>query len=753
MPLIGVSQLRLAPEALVPPPSAAPRQSKGIQNKPIKKFPAPEQLREPALQAAPKSRRGILNKAIARHHLGRANSRNIAVASVLSCINTSLIRALNLDPVKSQRLRVNWRRYLASYRAESATASPVPAAIDQFPDAQVVRTMPAPTSPVPLLKRRADMSEDSASVGLADTTGFDQVQDVAQGLCPSDEIPKVVKPTQVESISLKDEKYSALIDRGRKLDYKGYLTEEGRTLVVDTTQFMNDPDQRIKNSTGLAVAVQNNIRENQTEGWKELLQWVEDQLNSESSPGIEKVIFACTQGRHRSVAAAEILGNLWEAQIQHLSLEQNLKSRGEVLDLESYGMTKKKAAQSKIIRTAPAEPPALVMPCVKTGQLTSDFAAGGVYLGPQSRIISSSSTVRSQSSTLSIVEMLRWRSVAIEEILPSDTDLHINAEVFVFNVAVSVGGGGWREEAAKLQAAKARAKASSEQIQSDPDVSKILKHSEDAWAAQQKEHRRRLNAEGKSDAEIVRLMKSILNKLTIEKYDKLYQQLLICGMSEVSHVKVLIQEIMEKAQTQHNFIQMYAKLCADLADWFVENEISDAPEHGFKKILLGECQDMFERNLAPMDERSIKAEDLAEAQDKHKLSMLGNLKFIGALLERSMIKSSVVIGIAEDLLDEFSAPHLLESLACFLTSVGAKFDRPKWPHHERLKAIFIRVEEKRKDKVVPARIRFLLQDLLDLRASGWAEAGKVDGPMKIGDVHEKAAREKQDDSAGKLKRR
>merc|ERR1712007_357119 len=99
-----------------------------------------------------------------------------------------------------------------------------------------------------------------------------------------------------------------------------------------------------------------------------------------------------------------------------------------------------------------------------------------------------------------------------------------------------------------------------------------------------------------------------------------------------------------------------------------------------------------------MDEENIKAEDLAEARDKHKLSMLGNLKFIGALLERSMIKSSVVIGIAESLVNEFGAPHLLENLACFLTSVGAKFDKPDWQHHERLKAVFIRVEEKRKDK-------------------------------------------------------
>merc|ERR1712093_429072 len=117
---------------------------------------------------------------------------------------------------------------------------------------------------------------------------------------------------------------------------------------------------------------------------------------------------------------------------------------------------------------------------------------------------------------------------------------------------------------------------------------------------------------------------------------------------------------MEKANTQHHFIQMYSQLCADLADWFVENQIADTPEQDFKHILLGECQDAFEQRLQPMDKESIKAEDLAEAEDKHKLTMLGNIKFIGALLEKQMIKSGVLIGICEDLLCDEA--HLLESL-------------------------------------------------------------------------------------------
>merc|ERR1719486_440480 len=111
-----------------------------------------------------------------------------------------------------------------------------------------------------------------------------------------------------------------------------------------------------------------------------------------------------------------------------------------------------------------------------------------------------------------------------------------------------------------------------------------------SWLARQKALKEQVKkADGKTDAEIVRTMKSILNKLTIEKYDTLYRQMLTCGISSVEHVKILIHEVMEKATTQHHFIDMYAQFCQHLHEWFIENKVSDDPKNGFKRILLNEC--------------------------------------------------------------------------------------------------------------------------------------------------------------------
>lgn len=80
-----------------------------------------------------------------------------------------------------------------------------------------------------------------------------------------------------------------------------------------------------------------------------------------------------------------------------------------------------------------------------------------------------------------------------------------------------------------------------------------LEVSENSWGAQQ----RRLKSEAKDSKEQVsRTIKSILNKLTLEKFASLSQQLLECGIFSSEHLVVLTHEVFEKATTQHHFIDM-----------------------------------------------------------------------------------------------------------------------------------------------------------------------------------------------------
>merc|ERR1712224_444387 len=166
------------------------------------------------------------------------------------------------------------------------------------------------------------------------------------------------------------------------------------------------------------------------------------------------------------------------------------------------------------------------------------------------------------------------------------------------------------------------------------------------------------------------------------------------------------------------------QLCVDLHQWFVEEESAESMDnrhHNFRHILLNQCQNKFEENLLPPDLSTVMEDELEEALIKHKLAMLGNIKFIAALLEVKMLAEKVLIHIANDLCNAGSS-HTLESLACFLTAVGPTFAQPKFRHYQDLQVIFVQVEEKSKDKSIAPRIRFLIRDLLDLQKGGWKKA-------------------------------
>eukprot|EP00747_Dinoflagellata_sp_TGD_P092019 gnl/TRDRNA2_/TRDRNA2_165267_c5_seq1.p1 gnl/TRDRNA2_/TRDRNA2_165267_c5~~gnl/TRDRNA2_/TRDRNA2_165267_c5_seq1.p1 ORF type:complete len:677 (-),score=132.37 gnl/TRDRNA2_/TRDRNA2_165267_c5_seq1:45-1976(-) len=261
-----------------------------------------------------------------------------------------------------------------------------------------------------------------------------------------------------------------------------------------------------------------------------------------------------------------------------------------------------------------------------------------------------------------------------------------------------------------------------------------------------------LQRDKSEDEKVERACRSILNKLTVEKFEPLYEQLAgACGIRTPQHLGVLMREIFEKATMQHHFVSMYADLCVRL-----EKDRRVAPsadlEGGsscFRGLLLSQCQTSFENLFQSQDRNSECSFEDKEAQEasaalcKHRV--LGNIRLIGQLMVRGMLKGKLLVECAEELLKEQKrCAEALESCALLLTVAGSKFDIPEFRHHDRLSMVFAQVQCLSKDKDVPARIRFLLRDVLDLRGAGWpsapgAASGSCKGPMKLDAVREQQA--------------
>jgi len=234
--------------------------------------------------------------------------------------------------------------------------------------------------------------------------------------------------------------------------------------------------------------------------------------------------------------------------------------------------------------------------------------------------------------------------------------------------------------------------------------------------------------------EVQRFVKSILNKITIEKFEKLYEQLTSSSLDFSAHTTMFAKEIHEKALLQHNFAGMYADLCARCALDFVTGS------EALKQSLLTQCWQFFTTSLLPpppLDLLCDTEENCDEGNDQHKKRILGNARFMGELFIRNMIPTQELFVCTKELLKTPLVPDKIEALVGLLTVVGHAFDSPDRPERGQLREVFWHVRGLTFDPSLPKRIRCKLQDLLDLRETNWTdnkEATRVFGPKKLKDV-------------------
>jgi len=217
-----------------------------------------------------------------------------------------------------------------------------------------------------------------------------------------------------------------------------------------------------------------------------------------------------------------------------------------------------------------------------------------------------------------------------------------------------------------------------------------------------------------------RQVKSILNKLTRDKFEKLYMDIRECCAREVHReeiIEIVAREAFAKATLQEGFVEMYADLCQRLHEDFEKDGI----QVHFKRVLLDQCQQSFKLYLEPPRiDPQLDSEEQYEETVKYKTKMLGNIRLIGHLLRRRMLSPKVIFHCTDELLSIGSA-EALETLCVFLGTIGNTFDNPNWQLRPRLEEVFLRVELLADDPHQSNRTRSLLKDLMDKRRNNWKE--------------------------------
>ncbi|UPR04446.1 translation initiation factor 4G [Chloropicon primus] len=303
-------------------------------------------------------------------------------------------------------------------------------------------------------------------------------------------------------------------------------------------------------------------------------------------------------------------------------------------------------------------------------------------------------------------------------------------------------------------------------------------------------------------------IKSVLNKLTPQNFDKLVLKLIDMKFDQEKSLVGFIDQIFDKSLTEPTFCELYAQLCQSLRDQLPEFE-SDGKKVTFRRVLLNKCQEEFEMGdlsiketrerieaaeSMKFDPNAVETESSKPAEEKKEESpskdgekleegeipktpeaekptdpmktaktekefdlakqrkireirddelkarrrMLGNVIFIGQLYKHQMLTEKIMHKcIVEQLKNiENPEPESVECLCKLLTTIGGQIDQPK--SKKMIDEYFRRLEQLSKNPVLDSRIRFMVQDVIDLRYNSWRLRRKVEGPKLLSEVHKDA---------------
>nr|CAD7196109.1 unnamed protein product [Timema douglasi] len=266
-----------------------------------------------------------------------------------------------------------------------------------------------------------------------------------------------------------------------------------------------------------------------------------------------------------------------------------------------------------------------------------------------------------------------------------------------------------------------------------------LHETENAWKPGRAKGNSASEVEAKTE-ELYKKVRSVLNKLTPQKFHTLVNQVQSLPIDNSERLLGVINLVFEKAVDEPSFSVAYAQMCKVLSNMQVPADRKtkeDSEFVEFRKLLLNRCQHEFEKSTEAELNRDEKLKEIEATIDPEKKK---ELQALYDEEERKIrMKSVGNIRCIKHLLSE-GDEESLECLCKLLTTIGKDLESK-----QSLDQYFDKMRDlSMKRGKISSRVRFMLQDVLELRNCKWKPRRDDSAPKTIDQIQKEAEKETSD---------
>jgi len=238
-----------------------------------------------------------------------------------------------------------------------------------------------------------------------------------------------------------------------------------------------------------------------------------------------------------------------------------------------------------------------------------------------------------------------------------------------------------------------------------------------------------------------------LNMMTVDNYDEIKQNILKKIRDNVEDQYKFLEVLFKKAVHEKAFVFLYAKLCKDLdKDLPQKSEKAQADKNAkvttvpskMRTRLLDICKEIFKSEGNTKLDQYVKVTDADEREAKLRKFLLGNVNFIGELINTQTLSKKIVFGCLNNLFARVEKPDTekllrqinLEAIVILLDKFGTminKQDKKIKPEdlsdfNKRIDEYIKKLNEVKNDESLPGHIRYKVINLIEKRKAGWEES-------------------------------